>query len=512
MIDESFFPYGQSNFESIRRDKQFFVDNTAYIREFEKFRFQCFTRPPRWGKSLLTQIMSFYYDNATTPEEWDTLFGGAHELAIHKNPTELRGHFQVLELDFSTASDAGSVEKMNALLTKHINDKCVAFGGKYGYNISTDMIETDPELIYYDETDAMFTLTRLGRAVHARGEKLYLIVDEYDRYANVCLLDREDVDSDGYKKAVIDTDGPIKRFFSTLKSLESCGYISRLFVTGLLRLAISDAYASNGVQLTSADRAVGAALGYTSKEVERAVSMLELGATVEERQRFEEQALDLIKTYFNGYRFPGVDDDGLYCPQLCNKVFIRLCDEKNWVYLDDKDPDCFWKKLAPKVIMRMLGDEASDPSGAGVRLLARLPEATKELRLLSEGPVEFDSSILQSRGKLSGLLAAGKAGRLGRMTTATGSVSERREAALSFMFDQGLVTRGLRKNTLVFPNAVAKVCVNQTILPQSKKVRLRKYRNRAAVFATTVATTFVATFREPIMKKLTLLLKSRGWL
>jgi len=58
-----------------------------------------------------------------------------------------------------------------------------------------------------------------------------LIVDEYDRYANVCLLDREDVDSDGYKKAVIDSDGPIKRFFSTLKSLEADGYISRLFVT-----------------------------------------------------------------------------------------------------------------------------------------------------------------------------------------------------------------------------------------------------------------------------------------
>ena len=94
------------------------------------------------------------------------------------------------------------------------------------------------------------------------------------------------------------------------------------------------------------------------------------------------------------------------------------------------------------------------------------------------------------------------------MTTATGSVSERREAALSFMFDQGLVTLGPREDTLVFPNAVAKVCVNQTILPQSKKVRLRRYRNRAAVLATTVATTFVATFREPIMKKLTLLLKS----
>lgn len=486
------------------------MDNTAYIKEFEKTRFQCFTRAPRWGKSLLTQILSTYYDKATTSEQWDTLFGG---LNIHKNPTKLRGHFQVLNLDFSEgAQAAGSVEDMNALLTEHINFMCLKFGGKYGYNISTDKIEvaTDPELIYHHENNAMFTLETLGTAVHARGEELYLIVDEYDRYANVCLLDREDVDQDGYTKAVIDTDGPIKVFFSKVKSLEADGYISRLFVTGLLRLAISDAYASNNVQLTSANRDVGAALGFTSKEVVRAVSELELGAAGEERQRFEEQALDLIKTYFNGYRFPGVDDDGLYCPQLCLNVFINLCDEKNWVYLDDKDPDRFWKKVAPKEIMRMLGDDNSDPSGAGVRLLARLPEATKLLRRLSEGPVEFDKSILKSRGKLSSLLAAGKAGRLGRSLTTTGSESERREAVLSFMFDQGLVTLGPHGDTLVFANAVAKVCVNQTILPQSKKARLRRYRNRAAVLATTVATT-VAAFREPIMRKLTLLLKSRGW-
>ena len=470
MIEKQFFPYGQANFESIRRDEQFFVDNTAYIKEFEETDFQCFTRPPRWGKSLFTQILAFYYDNATTPEQWDTLFGEAHELAIHKNPTELRGHFQVLKLDFSTSSDAGSVEKMNALLTWHINHQCQRFGAKYGYDVSESMQDAGDEVIVRDENDGMHTLITLAQAVHARGEELYLIVDEYDRYANVCLLDREDVDSDGYKKAVIDSDGPIKRFFSTLKSLEADGYISRLFVTGLLRLAISDAYTSNNVQLTSADRDVGAALGFTSKEVERAVSMLELGATVEERQRFEEQALDLIKTYFYGYRFPGVDDDGLYCPQLCNNVFRNLCDKKNWVYLDDKNPDRFWKKLAPKEIIRSLGDENSDPSGAGLRLLARLPEATKELRRLSKGPVEFPESILGSRGKLSGLLAAGKAGRLGRLTTATGSVSERREAALSFMFDQGLVTLGPREDTLVFPNAVAKVCVN-AVLPQRRALR-----------------------------------------
>ena len=154
--------------------------------------------------------------------------------------------------------------------------------------------------------------------------------------------------------------------------------------------------------------------------------------------------------------------------------------------------------------MERLGDDASYPSGAGVRLLARLPEATKELRRLSKGPVEFRESILGSRGKLSSLLAAGKASRLNRVFTATGSASKRREAFLSFMFDQGLVTRGQREDSLVFTNDVARLLVNETILPQSNKVFWLKWRNRAAVASSGTLTTTAATkqFWEPIMRKL----------
>ena len=112
MIDRAFFPYGRAAFQTIRREKQFFVDNTAYIKEFEKNPLQCFTRPPRWGKSLLIQILMCYYDKATTPDQWD-LFS---QLAIHKNPTKLRGHFQVLKLDFSEAA-TGSVEDMNEAMS-----------------------------------------------------------------------------------------------------------------------------------------------------------------------------------------------------------------------------------------------------------------------------------------------------------------------------------------------------------------------------------------------------------
>ena len=61
------------------------------------------------------------------------------------------------------------------------------------------------------------------------------------------------------------------------------------------------------------------------------------------------------------------------------------------------------------------------------------------------------------------------------------------------MYDQGLVTCGPRQDSLVFPNDVARLVVNETIyLPQSKKVISRKWRNRAAT----------KLFWDSIMRKL----------
>ena len=73
---------------------------------------------------------------------------------------------------------------------------------------------------------------------------------------------------------------------------------------------------------------------------------------------------------------------------------------------------------------------------------------------------------------------AGKASRLNRLLTATGTADERREEYLSFMYDQGLVTCGTHQDSLVFPNDVARLLVNETILPQGKKVIVRKWRER----------------------------------
>jgi len=471
MPRRAYFPYGQKGFAKIREQGRFYVDRTEYIEALEAFEYQCFTRPPRWGKSCLVEMLACYYDNATTPEEWDTWFGG---LDIHKKPTELKGKFEVLQLDFSRAA-TGSVDEIKARLNTHINMQCEKFAIKYGYTSCTELSALR-RVDFLLEDDALTTLTSLTEAVKARGQQLYLFIDEYDRFANHFLLEREEFDTWGYRAAVVNAASPIKEIFTTLKSLEAEG-VSRLFITGLLRLAFSDASGSNTIELTSAEEAVGPCLGFPLKTITYTLDMLELGAEGEERARFEAEALSLITTYFNGYRFPGVDDKGLYCPQLCMQIFRRLCDKKNWEYLDEKNPALFWRGLPKKHLMAALGDQNSDPSRSALRLLAQLPDAAKELRDLTNGPVASLRANLGMRHTFGVLLARHT---FGGLLGTTGSKDSRRTAFLGFMYDQGLVTLGTG-DSLTFPNDVVRLLVNETIL-ENKRVRVRRRLKQAWLF------------------------------
>ena len=73
---EPLFPYGRYNFVSIRKNGQFFVDKTRFLREMEMQGTATFLRPPRFGKSLFAKMLAAYVDVATTDEQYDCWFGG----------------------------------------------------------------------------------------------------------------------------------------------------------------------------------------------------------------------------------------------------------------------------------------------------------------------------------------------------------------------------------------------------------------------------------------------------
>ena len=121
-----------SNFQTTRRgtitlpDGLHYRDNTNFIRALENCGSnRClFVRPPRFGKSLMMDMLACYYDEQVQGDEYDELFKG---LAIHKNETAGRGKFQVLELTLDT-------EETPAALARVINMQALNFAEKYRYS------------------------------------------------------------------------------------------------------------------------------------------------------------------------------------------------------------------------------------------------------------------------------------------------------------------------------------------------------------------------------------------
>jgi len=79
-----FMPYGVADFAGLRQENNYFVDKTAYIETLETVKYPVFLRPRRFGKSLFTEVLRWYYD-INAADRFEELFG---DLYIGKNPTK----------------------------------------------------------------------------------------------------------------------------------------------------------------------------------------------------------------------------------------------------------------------------------------------------------------------------------------------------------------------------------------------------------------------------------------
>ncbi|MCD6185163.1 MAG: AAA family ATPase, partial [Deltaproteobacteria bacterium] len=172
------YPYGISDFRSIIREKFFYCDRTDKIPLLENTKSQLFIRPRRFGKSLVLSMLENYYDVAKK-DEFEELFG---HLKIGKNPTELRNSYFILRLDFSCVDPTGSAEDVKRALFNHINACIIEFYKVYNYKgFELPEIEIDRE-------DALFSIKSLVSSVRMTPYPVYLLIDEYDNFANTIMM------------------------------------------------------------------------------------------------------------------------------------------------------------------------------------------------------------------------------------------------------------------------------------------------------------------------------------
>jgi len=289
------FPYGIADFQSIRRHGMYYADRTAHVRDLERLgRTLVFLRPRRFGKSLWLQTLATYYD-LRLGEDFDALFGG---LAAGRDPTPERGRYFVLQWNFSEVSARGSVDEIARHLHSYLNQQIEDFLVSYdGHLAGTVKIEAD----------ATGTLRHLLTRIRQTPYKLCLLIDEYDNFVNEIMVQ----DAATYR-ALFEQDGPFKEVFKSVKSGAEGQGLERVFVTGVSPVALNDLTSGfNNAKDVSHHPALASLCGFSEEELRGALSRI---AGERALDAGPEELLDVMRTWYNGYRFAGDSEDLVYNP------------------------------------------------------------------------------------------------------------------------------------------------------------------------------------------------------
>ena len=104
-------PYGISNYEKIVNDGYYYVDKTMYIEKLENLPETSimFLRPRKFGKTLFTSVLEYYYDKNQI-DKFEKLYGKTY---IGKNPTKSKNSYSILRFNFSgidTSSEEATIK------------------------------------------------------------------------------------------------------------------------------------------------------------------------------------------------------------------------------------------------------------------------------------------------------------------------------------------------------------------------------------------------------------------
>lgn len=214
-------PYGVADFELIRRDNLYYVDKTMYLPMLEtEARNIFFTRPRRFGKSLLINMLHAYYD-CNKKDKFEQLFG---DLWIGKHPTNLQGKYLVLYLDFSQVG--GSIDQVKEKFNAYCGTQLNGFVRDYERLYPEGFVQKIDGL-----ADASAKLNEIANESKRRELPLYLIIDEYDNFTNTILNEQ----GEAVYHAITHADGFYRDTFKRFK-----GNFERIFMTGVSPVTLDD--------------------------------------------------------------------------------------------------------------------------------------------------------------------------------------------------------------------------------------------------------------------------------
>jgi len=251
-------PYGISSYEKIKAENYYYIDKTKYIEIIENYgsAYHFFLRPRRFGKSLFISVLQHYYD-INAKDRFQTLFGDTY---IGKNPTPLRNSYPILRFNFSMVKSQGTLEELKHGFCLNVWGEIDAFVMKYKdrYNLNEGITKEIKQ-----QKDAGDMLLILSNEMKVKKVSFFLIIDEYDNFANNILAEH------GKKlyTEITHSGGFLRNFFTILKGLTDNREIDRLFITGVSPLVMADVTSGFNIgDNISQDPQLSAMIGFNHDE------------------------------------------------------------------------------------------------------------------------------------------------------------------------------------------------------------------------------------------------------
>lgn len=303
-------PYGISDFGSLREEDYLYIDKTNYIEILEKYApYQFFIRPRRFGKSLFISMLEHYYDKSKK-DKFEDLF---KDLYIYNHLTKKHSSYLVLKLSFAGINVSQGKEALIKDFDYEVKSKVSEFIEKYQSELKVNSLPEDADTAV---TSLKYIISRAALA----GEKIFVLIDEYDNFANDLMNRGRDLYIE-----LLSGEGYIKTFYKTLKD-GTTNSIGRIFITGVSPIMLDDL--TSGFNITenlTLVRSLNGMLGFTEDEVRYIME----NAGIKGIKPISE-IIDDMRSYYNGYMFSDEASEKIYNSDMSLYFLKHLFTENNY--------------------------------------------------------------------------------------------------------------------------------------------------------------------------------------
>ena len=297
-------PTGISNYEKLVEEGYYYVDKTMYIEKMEEISNPTimFLRPRKFGKTLFTSVLENYYDKLKA-NKFDKLFG---ETYIGKNPTRLKNSYNILKFNFSGINTETEDTTMEGFKEKVLN------------GIQRFINSYDIDFYINKEQTAEGMLGSIFEAFRSQknGEKIYVIIDEYDHFANELL----GFNTKGFKN-LVSKNGKVRKWYEILKEGTET-VVDRIFITGVAPITLDSLTSGFNISKDiTRDEEFNEMTGFNQEEL---IGLMDSQEITKEEQ---EKLLPIMKINYDGYKFALKADTKIYNSNMCLYLlsdYIRL--------------------------------------------------------------------------------------------------------------------------------------------------------------------------------------------